>query len=122
MVVLTHAAEIKPVDELQRPPVQVGGDELKMAMTLGAAMTPAKFDFSRYVDTYQENLKMLIEAKVAGKEITAPHEVPSDAPAITNLMEALQRSVAEAKGKGGKPAKLVAPSTTKKPARKRKTS
>ncbi|MEO6812376.1 MAG: Ku protein, partial [Ginsengibacter sp.] len=45
--------------------------ELKMAITLIDQLT-AKFDISKYKDTYNDELLKLIKAKAGGKKIKAP--------------------------------------------------
>jgi DNA end-binding protein Ku len=86
--------------------------------------TKKKFDFSAYHDVYTEKLTKLIEAKVAGEEITAPPA--QEEKHIINLMDALRASVANAvqeEPAGAKPQKKIAPSKGKESrARKRKTS
>jgi len=72
---------------------EVVAEELQLLRTLMVTRTPEKFDLARYQDRYTQKLTQLIEAKVAGKEISA-------APAITpmqviNLVEALRQSVAQ---------------------------
>lgn len=81
---------------------------------------------AQFKDVYEDRLRTLIEAKVEGREIVAP---PAEkAPALGNLMEALERSLAEAKNKSksrsSKPSKLAAPSVgvKAKDARRRKSS
>ena len=54
------------------------------------------FDPSELQSDYRRDLKALLEAKLAGEEITAPEEPAEDAPVI-DLMEALRRSVEDAK-------------------------
>lgn len=126
MTMLSYDAEVKKVDEFQpeAPPIDVTPEELKLAKTLTDAMAVKSFDFSAYKDKYADNLTKLIQSKVEGKEIVAPPE--QEGPQIINLMEALQKSVAEAKksaGAAAKPEKLVASSTAgQKGTRKRKTS
>jgi DNA end-binding protein Ku len=128
---ITYASDMKPRSEFEGDvaDVEVTANELKLAKTLTDALAEDDFDLTAYKDSYAEQLNKLIELKVEGKEVVAPPDEP--APQITNLMDALQKSLAEAKAKrtsgGGKPAKLVAPSTAGKPAaaaqgRKRKTS
>jgi len=61
---------------------------------------------------YRENLREMLEAKLAGEEITVPEPV-AEAP-VVDLMEALRKSVAASKsgsgsGDGAKPAKKAAP-------------
>jgi DNA end-binding protein Ku len=69
------------------------------------------------VSEYRRDLRALLEAKLAGKEIARPEPVP-ETPAI-DLMEALKQSVADAqKRKAAKPAKRESPSKRRAPARK----
>jgi DNA end-binding protein Ku len=126
---LSYAQDLKPRSEFEGDiaDVQVDANELKLAKTLTDAMADDDFDLSEYKDSYAEQLTKLIEMKVAGKEIVEQPEAP--APRVINLMEALQKSLDEAKAKAkkaptGKPPKLVAPSPAAKAAagRKRKTS
>ena len=59
---------------------------------------------------YRENLREMLEAKLAGEEIAMPEPV-ADAP-VVDLMEALKKSVAASKSSeddGAKPAKKAAP-------------
>jgi DNA end-binding protein Ku len=57
----------------------------------------AEFDPSVLESQYRQDLRAMLEAKLAGEEITKPEPVP-EAPVI-DLMEALRQSVAAA-GKG----------------------
>ncbi len=64
--------EIRDPDELQLPRnTDVKTAELKMAVTLIDQLT-AKFDISKYKDTYNGELLKLIKAKASGKKIKAP--------------------------------------------------
>jgi DNA end-binding protein Ku len=64
--------EIRDPGELQLPKnTDVKAAELKMAITLIDQLT-AKFDISKYKDTYNEELLKLIKAKASGKKIKAP--------------------------------------------------
>ena len=50
-----------------------------------------ELDFETYRDEYQEGLREIIDAKVAGREVVAPEvEAP---PKVVNLMDALRRSL-----------------------------
>jgi DNA end-binding protein Ku len=119
----------KPVEfKDEAPKLEISPQEMAMARTLTQAMAVDDFDLSTYKDTYADKLKELIEAKIAGKQVVAP---PADEPPqVINLMEALQKSLDQAKGPAkaaaaaGKPPKLAAPSTgaAAKEARKRKSS
>ena len=79
-------------------------NEIKMAVSLIENLS-TDFEPSKYEDEYRKALWELIEAKIAGKEVTTPN---TTAPAsnVVDLMEALKESVklAEAnKGKEKKP-------------------
>lgn len=56
-----------------------------------------EFEPAEFENEYRRDLRAMLEAKVAGQEIARPEPVAT-APAV-DLMEALKRSVAEAKGR-----------------------
>src|SRR5262249_62254930 len=93
--------------------LELPAEELKLARTLIDASTNAAFDLACYPDVYTDQLRCLIEAKAAGRQIVA---APAPAiPPVLNLMEALQQSVARlgapaaaAPPANGKPCKKVA--------------
>jgi DNA end-binding protein Ku len=98
----------KDVDELPTGGSKADAKELKMAAQLIDSLT-TEWDPTRYHDTYTEELRKLIDAKAAGKEVTAPmaEAAPSK---VLDLMAALEASLSAAKSKGGKkdlPAALV---------------
>jgi len=70
-------------------------------------------EWSQYRDTSAEEMKALIEAKVAGRPLAAPAEEPV---AVLQLLDALKQSVAAAKEKPAavkdKPHKLRSPRRT----------
>jgi DNA end-binding protein Ku len=88
--------EIRNVDELKLPEseVEIKPAERAMAEQLVSTMTAA-FDPEAYHDEYREALLGIIEAKVAGTEITPAAEQPPAA--LGDLMAALEASVAAAK-------------------------
>ena len=65
-----------------------------------------EFDPADLTSEYRRDLREMLEAKLAGQEISVPEPEP-DAPVI-DLMEALRQSVAEIKGKEEAPAKKKA--------------
>ncbi len=65
-----------------------------MAEQLVSAMT-GEFNASQYHDEYREALLKIIEAKAAGQTVEAPAPTPSAG--VTDLMAALEASVAAAK-------------------------
>src|SRR5215208_5967795 len=84
---------------------QVKDAELDLARQVIDSLV-ADFEPKELESVYRGNLRSLLEAKLAGQEITKPEPVEEDAPVI-DLMEALRASVAQA---------------SKKPARARKTA
>jgi DNA end-binding protein Ku len=89
--------------------------ELELARQVIASLA-GEFDPSELQSGYRRDLRALLEAKLAGEEIAAPEPV-AEAPVI-DLMEALRRSVEEAKQ--AKPA-AVKKAPAKKAARPAKT-
>ena len=118
MSFLNYASEMKPVDEFrdESPTVEVNPKELDLAKTLMKSLAVDDFDLNEYTDDYTAKLTQLIDAKQKGEEIVTSSQTEASAPQVTNLMEALQASLAQAKraapaaGAKGKPGKLVAPS------------
>jgi DNA end-binding protein Ku len=99
--------------------VSVRPQELAMAESYISALS-GDFDPSEFSDHYREALEEVIEAKVAGREVKTPEEQPAAAGQVVDLMEALRRSVAEAKARRGEPAEEAAAATAA-PARKTAT-
>jgi DNA end-binding protein Ku len=69
--------------------------ELELAQQVIESLS-GDFDPSELQSDYRRDLKALLEAKLAGEEITAPEEPAAETPVI-DLMEALRRSVEDAK-------------------------
>ena len=68
--------------------------ELDLAQQVMQSLV-GEFDPSELVSQYRSDLRQMLEAKLDGKEITKPEPVP-EAP-VVDLLEALKKSVAEAK-------------------------
>ena len=66
-----------------------------------SARCPPTSTPSEYSDHYREALESVIEAKAAGREVKAPVEQAPASGQVVDLMEALRRSVAEAKARRG---------------------
>jgi DNA end-binding protein Ku len=71
------------------------GPELALAQQVIESLA-GDFDPSELQSDYRRDLKALLEAKLAGEEIAAAPEPAEEAPTV-DLMEALRRSVEEAK-------------------------
>jgi DNA end-binding protein Ku len=119
MYTLHHAAEIRTIeqiDELREVRGKVGPAEMKLARQVIESFE-GPLDLSAYTDEYQEGLRKIIEAKIAGEEVVAPAEEAP--PKVVDLMEALRRSLDQVSA--GK--KKTATARVDKPAaRKRKVS
>jgi DNA end-binding protein Ku len=88
--------EIRSIGELALPEadIEIKPAERGMAEQLVAAMT-GEFQAAQYRDEYREALLKIIEAKAAGQTVEAP--APTPAAGVTDLMAALEASVAAAK-------------------------
>jgi DNA end-binding protein Ku len=93
--------------------VTVRPQELAMAESYISALS-GDFDASEYSDHYREALESVIEAKAAGREVTSPIEQAPDSGQVVDLMDALRRSVAEAKARRGEGVTEDAPATATK--------
>jgi DNA end-binding protein Ku len=76
--------------------IEVNDAELELARQVIASLV-AEFDPEELTSDYRRDLRAMLEAKLAGQEITAPEPVEEKAP-VVDLMEALRASVAEAQG------------------------
>ncbi len=88
----TH--EVRKVEEFRTDVSLVKEQEVKLAESLVASLA-APFEPEKYTDTYRDNLKKMIDAKINGQEVVTP---PSVEPAkVIDIMEALKKSLAIAK-------------------------
>jgi DNA end-binding protein Ku len=101
---LYFADEIRDPAEVVDPvTVKPGRKELRMATSLIESMVEP-WRPEDYRDTYTDRVEKLLEDKAKGNEIVVEAE-PPEATEVTDLMEALRRSVESTKGKAKKPAK-----------------
>jgi DNA end-binding protein Ku len=73
--------------------------EVKVAHQLVEALA-AKWEPEKYYDTFEENVKKLIKARLEGKEVTAV-EKPKKPAQVVDLMAALKQSLAQMDKKKG---------------------
>ncbi len=92
--------------------------ELELARQVIASLA-AEFDPAEFENEYRREVRQMLEAKLAGEEIARPEPVP-EAP-VVDLMEALKRSVAEAKGRRAASSSSKDGTPAKPGARKRRT-
>ena len=119
MYTLHHAAEIRTIDqidELREVRGTVNPAEMKLARQVIESIE-GELNLADYTDEYQQGLRALIDAKVAGEEVATP--VESAPPKVVDLMEALRKSLEQVSGGKKKSAKVAEGRTT---ARKRKAS
>jgi DNA end-binding protein Ku len=111
MYTMRHANEIRAmsaIEELDRVPDTIKPEEAKLARQV-IENFEGTLDLSSYRDEYQEELRRVIDAKIAGEEVVAP---PEEAPAkVVNLMEALRRSLDTVSASKKKTAKAQMPKT-----------
>jgi DNA end-binding protein Ku len=102
---------------------KVDDRELKMATQLIDSLT-TDFKPAKYKDEYREQVMELIERKAAGEEIhtTPTHEEKGGGGRATNLMAALEASLAKSRGGGGGGGGARATATATRTTRRRKSA
>jgi DNA end-binding protein Ku len=83
--------EIRQVEEFRTDKSLVKDNELAMAKMLVSSLE-AEFEPAKYSDGYRENLKAMIEAKVAGQEVVESPAEAAVAPVI-DILEVLKKSI-----------------------------
>jgi DNA end-binding protein Ku len=116
MFTLHHAGEMRTpsqIDELRSLP-EVKGDEVALAKQVIGTFE-GELDLATFKDEYKEGLRQVIEARVAGQEVSAPpaEEAPTN---VVNLMDALRKSLDAVSASRKRTAKADLPSR-KAPAR-----
>jgi DNA end-binding protein Ku len=109
MYTLRHANEIRRMDaieELAEVPSSVKPDEVKLARQVIGTFE-GDVELGVYRDEYQEGLREIIDAKIAGRAIVAPE--PEAPPKVVNLMDALRKSLDSINTR--RPPKTAAPMT-----------
>ena len=90
-----YAEEVREVESFGAPDVEIKEAEIKVAHQLIEALA-GDWDPEKYHDTFQENLKKLIETKLEGGEVQAVEQPKKLAP-VVDLMAALKQSLENAK-------------------------
>ncbi len=106
-----YAEEVKKVEGFGAPDVELKESEVKVANQLIEALAD-DWDPEKYHDSFQDNLKNLIQTKLEGGKI-AEVEKPKKLAPVVDLMAALKQSLAEMEGKK-KPAAREAAANGKK--------
>jgi DNA end-binding protein Ku len=92
-----YKEEVREVEGFGAPDVELKDAEVKVAHQLIEALAD-EWDPEKYHDTFQDNLKNLIQTKLEGGKI-AEVEKPKKLAPVVDLMSALKASLAEMEGK-----------------------
>ena len=95
---------------------KVAPAELQMAKMLIDTMSSETFEPEKFHDDYREAVMAMIDARVAGEEVTVTETKRPAATNVVNLMDVLQRSLEQSKRSGASGAK---PGTAAKAASKK---
>ncbi|HLI64492.1 MAG TPA: Ku protein [Terriglobales bacterium] len=85
--------EVRDLEGFGRPEVELKEAEVKVAHQLIEALAD-DFQPEKYHDTFEENLKTLIKARLEGEDVT-PVEKPKKMAPVVDLMAALKESLAQ---------------------------
>jgi DNA end-binding protein Ku len=107
-----YADEVKEVEGFGAPDVELKEAEVKVAHQLIEALA-AEWDPEKFHDTFQDNLKNLIQTKLEGGEI-AEVEKPKKLAPVVDLMSALKQSLAQMEGKKKPAAATLEPAAAKR--------
>src|SRR6202140_5380784 len=111
-----YAEEVREVESFGAPDVEIKEAEIKVAHQLIEALA-TDWDPEKYHDTFQDNLKKLIETKLEGGEVQAVEKPKKLAP-VGDLMAALKESLAQTKKPAG--SEKVAPIKSEKQSKPRR--
>ena len=92
---LFHADEVRARDEFRTEVEWVAPREVELAGLLVEALA-ARFEPGKYKDTYRENLRALLDAKIRGEELKLEASAPVPAP-VPDILEGLKASLARLK-------------------------
>jgi DNA end-binding protein Ku len=95
-----YSNEIRAAESSSTDRVELKDQEKKLAQQLIENLA-VPFEPQKYHDTYQDNVRAMIAAKLKGQEVTEvapPHMAP-----VIDLMEALKKSLAERQAPAKKP-------------------
>ena len=117
--------EIRAMDEFRTDSSMVKENELQLAVMLINQLAAA-FEPEKYKDSFRENVRALIEAKIQGQQIVEPPAATTMAPVI-DIMEALKTSLNQLAKKPAASATMTAraavqemPAPEAEPAKRRK--
>jgi len=101
---LLHAAEVRPISEVEIPKTEVRPAELALATQLIEQQAAATFDPSAYTDEVKARIEAAVQKKVEGQEIAVAEEAAVPTAQVIDLMEALRASLKKKAFEAAKPA------------------
>jgi DNA end-binding protein Ku len=90
---LHFATEVRSIQEVTVPPVELKDAERKLALQLIEQQTSETFDPSAYTDDVKARIESAVQDKVDGKEITLSETPAPSATNVIDLMEVLRKSI-----------------------------
>src|SRR5271167_185700 len=88
-----YSEEVRKVESFGRPEVELKEAEVKIAHQLIDALA-GKFEPEKYHDSFEENVKTLIKARLEGDEVISVEKPRKPAP-VVDLMAALKESLSQ---------------------------
>ena len=88
---LFYSDEVRTLDEFRTDTEWVAPQELELAHLLVESLA-ARFEPAKYKDSYRENLRALIDAKIRGEELQLGAPPPVPAP-VADILETLKASL-----------------------------
>ena len=111
-----YKEEVRKVEGFGRPDVELKEAEVKVAHQLIEALA-GTFEPEKFHDTFEDNVKGLIKARLEGKEVE-PVEKPKKLAPVVDLMAALKESLASLPKKPPQPAERAQKASEVKASRK----
>jgi DNA end-binding protein Ku len=116
---LLYKSEVRSIDDVDIPKMDVSDAELKLAKQLIDAQASSAFDAGQYKDEVAARIEAAVQRKVEGHEITMTEEPATSTGQVIDLMEALRASLEKRGVKPGAAAADTTPATkAEAPARK----
>src|SRR5208283_270402 len=88
-----YSEEVRKVESFGRPEVELKEAEVKIAHQLIDALA-GKFEPEKYHDSFEENVKTLIKARLEGDDVSSVEKPRKPSP-VADLMAALKESLAQ---------------------------
>jgi DNA end-binding protein Ku len=114
---LLYAGEVRNMNDIDIPKMDVKPAELKLAQQLIEQQSAEKFDPAAYTDEVRTRVEAAVQKKVEGQEITTL-EAPEQGAQVIDLMDALRASLEKKPAKKAAPAKEEAAPKARKSAKK----